>query len=78
MACGLLVEGASLVERRLSGTGSVVVALGLGCSKITGDLPGPGIQPVSLCWQEASYPLCHHEVQGSSFKDRLEYRLLVG
>ena len=47
MVHGLLVEVASLVERRLLGSGSVVVALGLSCSKITWDLPGPGIQPVS-------------------------------
>ena len=69
MVHGLLVEVASLVERRLSGSGSVVVALGLSCSKITWDLPGPGIQPVSPVPPRSP---------GNSFRDRLVYWLLVG
>ena len=66
------------MERRRSGTDSVIVALGLGCCKLRGLFLEQGSSLCPLCWQEASYPVCHHEVQGASFKDRLVCWPLVG
>ena len=49
---GLLLGGASLVpEHRLQGTGSVVVALGLGCPVVCGVFPDQGLNPCPLHWQ---------------------------
>ena len=76
MVCGLLVEVASLMERRLSGTGSVVVALGLGCSKIRGIFPDQGS---NLCPCVGRRILIRCATKSRvALKDRLVYRLLVG
>ena len=59
---GCLLQGLlSLQSTGLERAGLAVEAHGLSCMW---DLPGPGIKPVSLCWQKDSYPLYH---QGSPF-----------
>ena len=57
-----LVAEHRLQTRRLSNSGSVIVAHGLSCSAACGILPDQGSNPCPLHWQADSQPLCH---QGS-------------
>ena len=51
----------SCADFRSCGTGSVVVAHRLSCSKACGIFPGQGLNLCPLHWQADSYPLYHQE-----------------
>ena len=54
-------KGAGVAFPGLWSRASVLVVRGLSCSTARGNLPGPGIEPVSLPWEAGSYPLYHQE-----------------
>ena len=67
---GLLAAVASLVERGLWSTGSVVVAHGLSCLGAHGIFSDQGSNPSPLHWQAGSYPLYYQGSPPTSFTSK--------